>query len=140
MGAELHIDKAMLQKVLTGPQGPAMRLIKQAQRATLAQAKSNAPVDTGALRNAHRDGPIVVTSSGIKTEIIASQKYAEGVHEGTKPHVIRPKNKKFLSWMGPGGRIFARSVNHPGSKPRPWLLQATRSAAGGLGFEVTGGK
>lgn len=140
MGAELHIDKAMLQKVLTGPQGPAMRLIKQAQRATLAQAKTNAPVDTGALRNAHRDGPIVVSGSGIKTEIIASQKYAEGLHEGTKPHVIRPKKGKFLSWMGPGGRVFARSVNHPGAKARPWLLQATRSAAGGLGFEVTDGK
>lgn len=31
----------------------------------------------------------------------------------TKPHVIRPKNKKALAW--PGGRHPAREVNHPGS-------------------------
>lgn len=32
----------------------------------------------------------------------------------TKPHVIRPKNKKALAW--PGARHPARAVNHPGSK------------------------
>ncbi|MBU4274009.1 MAG: phage virion morphogenesis protein [Planctomycetes bacterium] len=39
----------------------------------------------------------------------------------TKPHVIRPKNKKALAW--PGGRHPARAVNHPGSKipARPFL-------------------
>jgi phage gpG-like protein len=32
---------------------------------------------------------------------------------------IRPKNKKFLSWVGAGGkRVFAREVTIP---PRPWL-------------------
>ena len=39
----------------------------------------------------------------------------------TKPHVIRPKNKKALAW--PGGRHPARAVNHPGSEipARPFL-------------------
>lgn len=37
----------------------------------------------------------------------------------TKPHVIRPKNKKALAF---GGRVV-KKVNHPGSKidPRPFL-------------------
>jgi len=59
------------------------------------------------------------------------------VNFGTKPHVIRPKNKKILAWKG-GGRaksrvrkiksnkgragrgstIFARVVHHPGTEPR----------------------
>ncbi|MDG4475430.1 phage virion morphogenesis protein [Thiovibrio frasassiensis] len=39
----------------------------------------------------------------------------------TKPHVIKPKNKKALAW--PGGRHPARAVNHPGSDipARPFL-------------------
>lgn len=39
----------------------------------------------------------------------------------TRPHVIRPKNKKALAW--PGARHPARAVNHPGSKitARPFL-------------------
>jgi len=39
----------------------------------------------------------------------------------TKPHVIRPKNKKALAW--PGARHPARAVNHPGSEipARPFL-------------------
>lgn len=39
----------------------------------------------------------------------------------TRPHVIRPKDKKALAW--PGARHPARAVNHPGSDipARPFL-------------------
>ena len=41
--------------------------------------------------------------------------YAQFVVFGTRPHVIRPKNKKALRWVGPGGGFsFAKKVNHPG--------------------------
>lgn len=46
-------------------------------------------------------------------------KYA-GIHEyggKTSPHVIEPKKASVLAFMGKGGgMIFARKVNHPGSK------------------------
>jgi hypothetical protein len=43
--------------------------------------------------------------------------YAEFVIFGSRPHEIRPKNAKVLSWIGGPGfntRIFARKVWHPG--------------------------
>lgn len=46
-------------------------------------------------------------------------KYA-GIHEyggKTAPHVIEPKKASVLAFMGKGGSmVFARKVNHPGSK------------------------
>lgn len=46
-------------------------------------------------------------------------KYA-AIHEyggKTSPHIIRAKNAKMLAFMGKGGtKVFAKQVNHPGSK------------------------
>lgn len=54
---------------------------------------------------------------------------------GTKAHVIRPRNKRMLSWTegkrlsgrnrtgrAAGQRFFARVVHHPGTKAQPFLL------------------
>ena len=50
------------------------------------------------------------------------------VHWGTRPHVIRPKNKKALRWPGGGKFFFAKKVNHPGYKGDPWLVRAAQQA------------
>lgn len=48
---------------------------------------------------------------------------------GTAPHTIKPKGKEHggadaLHWKGPSGKdIFARIVNHPGSKKHVGLIQ-----------------
>jgi len=42
--------------------------------------------------------------------------------EGTGPHVILPRNKKALFWKGADHPV--RMVNHPGTKPRPYLMPA----------------
>ena len=60
------------------------------------------------------------------------------VHWGTKPHVIRPKDRKVLRWASDGKSypssargdffIFAREVHHPGYKGDPWLKRAAAEA------------
>lgn len=136
---ELHIDQGALRSVLTGPQSEAVKLIRKAQRQTINTAKLRAPVDTGQLRAGHVAGPITVSGSKITTDITATQTYAAAVHDGRKVTIFGPKRAKALSWVGPEGRVFARSVEQPARKGRPWLLNATKTAAGALGFEVTGG-
>ncbi|MDP2811771.1 MAG: hypothetical protein Q8O34_16660 [Rhodocyclaceae bacterium] len=54
--------------------------------------------------------------------------HAVFVHWGTRPHVIRPKNRKVLRWPSGGAFAFARKVNHPGYKGDPWLHQAANEA------------
>jgi hypothetical protein len=44
------------------------------------------------------------------------------LEEGTKRHIIKPRNKKVLYWPeARGGPVFAGRVNHPGTKPYHWL-------------------
>lgn len=136
---ELRIDQGALRSVLTGPQSEAVKLIRKAQRQTINTAKLRTPVDTGQLRAGHVAGPITVSGSKVTAEVTAVQDYALAVHEGRAAMIIRPKRAKVLSWVGPNGRVFARSVRSPARRGRPWLLNGMKDAAGALGFEVTGG-
>ena len=47
---------------------------------------------------------------------------------GTRPHVIRPKNKKALRWVSGNGFVFARVVNHPGYIGDDYLTRSADSA------------
>ena len=86
-----------------------------------AKAKGNVPVDTGHLRRCITtkigDMEVIVHTSNIK--------YARGVEFGTRPHLIKPKNKKALYWKG--AKHPVKSVNHPGSKAKPYLIPAFES-------------
>lgn len=48
--------------------------------------------------------------------------YATDVEMGTAAHVILPRNKKALHW--PGADHPVARVNHPGTKPQPYLRPA----------------
>lgn len=51
-------------------------------------------------------------------------KYGPFVHQGTRAHIIRPRNKKALRWPGKGGFVFSKVSNHPGIKKDPFLYDA----------------
>ena len=90
---------------------------------TAAKRRIAAPprrIDTGRLRNFIQiveipRGGVIVQRIGTDVE------YAIFVHEGTRPHIIRPRNASVLAWRGPTGMVFARSVNHPGMAANPFL-------------------
>jgi hypothetical protein len=46
-----------------------------------------------------------------------SMEYGIDLERGTPPHLIRPKDKKALSW--PGAAHPVKVVHHPGTRPRP---------------------
>jgi hypothetical protein len=79
--------------------------------------------------------------------LYARANYARDVEEGTRPHVIRPKNKKALRFAASSGGarlsgsarkgadvVFARVVHHPGTKPHPFLLPGAKAAIEGSGL------
>ena len=49
-------------------------------------------------------------------------KYAIIVEKGSRPHIIRAKNKKALYWEG--AKYPVKQVKHPGSKAKPYLIPA----------------
>ena len=81
-------------------------------------AKSSASVKTGHLRRS------ISTKMGDMEATIhtSNLKYAPMVEFGTRPHMIRAKNKKALYWKG--AKHPVKQVNHPGSKAKPYLIPA----------------
>lgn len=86
-----------------------------------AEGVEEAPVKTGNLVNTITS---YVTDGGMKGIVKAIADYAEPVHEGTRPHVILPKNKKALSW--PGAAHPVKKVQHPGTRANPFFKRAIR--------------
>ena len=90
-------------------------------------AKREVPVDKGILKNSI---DAVIVNKELTGQVIVKRNYGIFVHEGTKPHIIRPVRKKVLAWrvrtQGKLGKdyVFAKVVNHPGTKPNPFLLRA----------------
>lgn len=110
--------------------GPEQSLAETAQRVfDMVDAAADAHTKTGALARSLD----IVRVSANHYEIghdLAEAPYALFVHWGTKPHVIRPKNKRLLRWptaarTASGGFYqFAKQVNHPGYEGDAYLVDA----------------
>jgi len=117
------------------------RLVPEAQTKVLkglaqvafdtAQRQVDTHTQTGALARSLR-----LRSDGDDGWIIGHDQqhapYAPFVHFGTRPHIIRPREKKSLRWpSGAGGKtgfVFAKWAKHPGFSGDPWLVQAADEA------------
>jgi hypothetical protein len=91
----------------------ADHVVNEARRTTLFRDR------TGMLRRSILRGPVAGSfASGtlaVDTKAGIGMNYGVFVHDGTRPHVIG------------GGVIFARSVRHPGTQPRPFMQEAVRA-------------
>lgn len=94
------------------------------------ELQKRAPVDTANLRN-----NIIARKTGNGWEI-SMPYYAEFVEFGTPPHVITAKSAKALHWKSDkvnskGNKhktdAFAKSVNHPGTRPQPFIRYTLRN-------------
>ncbi len=82
---------------------------------------------------------ITIRYEGFKAIIGAHKEYAPYVEFGTKPHKIKTKNARFLSIPTNDGFLFVKEVNHPGSKPYPFMflnLEKRLKQATDRAFEV----
>lgn len=131
--------------------------VAETTRQVLTRARVLCPRDTSNLANS-----LVMTMRARRTFVAGTVetrvKYAEYVHNGTRPHRIYPKGKGALAFDWPkvgmrvvvpkGGRHRATGfagvvkskkgvyfligkgyVNHPGTKARPFLMNALRQVA-----------
>ena len=61
----------------------------------------------------------------------SSAPYGIHVEFGTRPHTILPKKRRFLAFKSKSGKlVFARRVNHPGSRPLPFMEPALKDNVG----------
>lgn len=70
----------------------------------------------------------------LEGRVIAIPKYAIYVHNGTVPHIIKPKRHEYLkfSWKKIGGAtVYSKGVKHPGTAANDFMLRALKKATKG---------
>lgn len=144
VGASIRVSVARHELRKVGKAEAGKKVARTTLR-VLNRARVLSPWDTGNLRGQH--GMSIRTEasrSRVVGTVYAATDYAAFVHEGTPPHVIRPKptrrridGKPTALKFKIGGRIvIVRQVNHPGTKARPWLATALREVAGRDNFRI----
>jgi hypothetical protein len=124
--------------------GAVRTSVKQVGALFAGYMAEEAPVDTGRLAGSI-SFRMVGQYEGKATAGSTNVEYAPDVAFGTKPHVIRPRSAKVLAFVARAGKnaegrqlyqsaktgksvvtksrgkmIFARAVNHPGTKANPF--------------------
>ena len=118
-GAELN---KFLQKLPAKIEQSVLRgALRAGANVVMAEAKANVPVDSGQLR----DGLKVSTSSRrgrVTAKVKATGKHAHiapWLEYGTAAHKITSKGKGLFF-----GGLFVKGVQHPGSRPKPFMRPA----------------
>jgi HK97 gp10 family phage protein len=94
------------------------------------RAQALVPVKTGMLRDSLRATVVESNRLGCAVDVGSSVSYARMVEEGTRAHLIEPKVKQALWW--PTALHPVKSVQHPGTKPHPFLVPALEQEAGAV--------
>lgn len=110
--------------------------VTKVTRQILNRAKVLAPVRTGRLRASGRMD-VKITHFGPTGVVTFPVRYAEYVHDGTRPHIIRAKKGKALKFKVAGKVLYRPLVHHPGTKPKPFLRRAMVEVAPANNFLVT---
>lgn len=115
----------------------ATGLVTETTLATAITANRTVPVRSGHLRlsQRYRVRQVGLTARGT---IWYPPDHAMSQHEGSRRHIIRPRKPGGkLVFMHRGRLIVTDRVNHPGTRPNPWLYAALLIQAGRRDFRVT---
>lgn len=111
--------------------------IAETTRLALNRMRVTAPKDTGRMANSLKM-TMRVRRTFVAGRITASPKYTTYVELGTRAHVIRPKRKKALRFVSRRGQVvIVKKVNHPGTRPRPFMFRSLVEVGVPRGFKVT---
>lgn len=111
---------------------PNAGLMRELQLAALTEEKRLSPVKTGNLRRTIRPG----RASAAGFENIATAGYAAPVEFGSAPHRIVPRRRKVLRFKVGGADVFAKVVNHPGSRAQPFMRPGIEKVVRDIGAVI----
>lgn len=132
---DLRLDNAALQRLLESEAGPVV--LHLAQLATRVQEAAKANIKRGdpPREDSHLQDTVVKRfirdKAGPAVWVGSEHPRALMYHEGTRPHVILPRNAKVLAFDVGGTTVFAAKVNHPGTPATKWLARALESVRTG---------
>lgn len=132
--ATVRLDRGAIRRAI---RGASMSELRRVGPAVVNRAKVLAPVRTGRLRAAI--GPARYSRTWTlrpQVTIDVNVDYAGFVNDGTRPHIIRPKNKRALRFVVDGRVVFATVVHHPGTRAKPFMDRAVAEVTAGRGYTI----
>ncbi|SOE31806.1 hypothetical protein [Streptomyces sp. OK228] len=122
MSVEVRINQGALARLLRARSGPARRKLEQRTERVARIAVADAPGSMGQyITTDIQEGP-----RGLQGVITCHHPKVRLVLDGTRPHIIRPRNKRYLRFEVGGDVAFAKLVRHPGTRPNNFLARALR--------------
>lgn len=115
----VKIDQAAVAR-LARPGGIVRNDLEKRARKVAKAARAGAP---GSMKRKIKTD----TSSG-HVRVECTHPAAIFVIKGTRRHIIRPRHKQVLKFKIGGRTVFAKVVNHPGTKPNDFMVRALRQA------------
>lgn len=110
-----------MARLASGSDGQAL-LRRRAERVAAIARQIAAP--NGTISQGIIVGPVVNNT----VKVISTNPHSVLVHNGSRPHIIRPRTRRYLRFTVGGRVVFARVVNHPGYRGNPFLTNAMRLA------------
>lgn len=126
VSTSFNLDRTRIERMLRLPGGLVYRNMERRVRRVEAEAIRRAPGSMGqTIRAQVRTGP----GGEFQGVINVRHPAALYVTGGTRPHTIRPRRPGgVLRFTVNGQVVYARYVDHPGSKPNNFLKDALRAA------------
>lgn len=116
--ARIEIRAGGVNGLLLSPDSPVMKELVRKARRVQRNARRMAPGRMG-----RRVRSVVV---GRHVRVESNHPATLYVVRGTRPHQIRPRTRQVLKFTTKRGTVFARVVNHPGTKPNDFMTKALR--------------
>lgn len=152
MASRFRLNKTVTD---TFARNRAVLLVAKTADLILAEAKLIAPVrkpnennrSGGRLRSS-LGSKLTVSTYRVKARVGSRVRHAEVAHQGSPPHIIRPRRKQFLSFKwnkaaGYGipltkrGKVQLKRVSHPGMHGTQYLVRPLVLIGRKNGFRVT---
>ncbi len=125
VSTSFRLDPGRVARLLRLPGGVVDRSLRRRVERVQSAAQRLAP---GTMGQGIRTR-IEYRSTGPHGAIISTHPATIYVVNGTRPHIIRPRRPGGVLRFTVGGRVvYARYVNHPGTKPNNFMIQALREA------------
>lgn len=126
VSTSFNLDRTRIQRMLRLPGGIVYRDMERRLRRVEAEAIRRAPGSMGSTVRAQ-----IRTGAGGDFQGVINVRHPAALFTvyGTRPHRIEPRRPGGVLRFTVGAQVvYARYVNHPGTKPNDFLRQALRAA------------
>ena len=117
---DLKLNDSVLNFELNQPAGMVGQHLKKIGLQIMVGAKAMVGVRSGNLKRS------IHMRQGLRGRVQyvavgSNLNYAEAHHEGTRAHRIDPRGGRIMRFNVGGTVVYARRIDHPGTKPRKYL-------------------